>query len=95
MASVLARQPAWLLALLGLLFVANAAVALAFLAWTVWGAAPVELRVAALGLVAYVALVTGPVGAARYRLAVAPILALSLPWAVVALRSRFSNADRP
>lgn len=94
-ASVLARQPVWLLALLGLLLVANATVALAFLAWTVWGAAPVEFRVAALGLVAYVALVTGPVGAARYRLAVAPILALSLPWAVNALRLRFSNADRP
>ena len=93
--AVLARQPPGLLVALGLLLALNAAVAAAFFAWAVWARVPVELRVAALGLVAYVALVTGPVGAARYRLAVAPILALSLPWAAAALRRRFLDDPRP
>ena len=93
--AVLRRQPPALLVALAALLALNAAVAVAFLAWTVWGAAPLELRVAALGLVAYVALVTGPVGAARYRLAVAPILALALPWAWAALRPPRPDADRP
>ena len=92
--AVLARQPPGLVVGLALLLALNVVVAAAFLAWVVWGRVPVEVRVAAFGVVAYVALVTGPVGAARYRLAVAPILALSLPWAVAALHHRFSNADR-
>ncbi len=86
---VLRRQPPVLLAVLVLLLVLNAAVAVAFVAWVFWGTVPVEVRVMALGLVGYVVAVTGPVGSARYRMAVAPLLALALPWAWDALRSRF------
>jgi 4-amino-4-deoxy-L-arabinose transferase-like glycosyltransferase len=82
----LGRQPPALLAALGALLVLNVAVAVAFLAWSVWGAAPVEVRVFALGLVAYLAFVSGPVGSARYRMPAAPLLALALPWAWAALR---------
>ena len=93
-ASVLARQPPALLAALAVLFAVNAAVAVAFAAWVVWARAPVEVRLAAFGLVAYLALVAGPVGSARYRLAAAPILALSLPWAAAALRQRLDARRR-
>ena len=84
------RQSPGLAAALGVLFALNVGVALSFAAWAVWGAAPVELRAAAVGLVVYLALVTGPVGAARYRMAAAPILALALPWAWSVLRRRLS-----
>ena len=79
--SVLARQPPLLLAVLSALLVLNGLVAAAFFGWLVWGAVPVEVRVGAFVFVGYVAAVTGPVGAARYRMAVAPIVALALPWA--------------
>jgi len=91
---VLRRQPPVLLAVLVLLLVLNVAVAVAFAAWVFWGTVPAEVRVMALGLVGYVVAVTGPVGSARYRMAVAPLLALALPWAWTALRSRFSIRAR-
>ena len=92
--AVLARQPLPLAAALAALLALNGAVLVAFAAWAAWGAAPVEVRLAAVGLVAYLALVTGPVGAARYRMAAAPILTLALPWAWTALRHRLSSRAR-
>ena len=90
--AVLGRQPPALLAVLAALLALNAAVAVAFLAWLAWGAAPPEVRVLALVLVGYTVAVTGPVGSARYRMAVAPLVALALPWAWDALRSRLARA---
>jgi hypothetical protein len=70
----------------------NVLVAVAFVAWVGWGDAPLPVRLGALALVAYVALVTGPVGAARYRMPVYPLLLLALPWAWAWLRSRRAPA---
>lgn len=90
---VLADQPPALLAVLGALLVLNGLVALAFFAWLVWGRVPVEVRLGAFVFVGYVAAVTGPVGSARYRMAVAPLVALALPWAWEAVRRRLGGAS--
>ncbi|OZC02050.1 hypothetical protein [Rubricoccus marinus] len=91
LARFLGNQP-WPLALvLGLLTLWNAAVAVAFLVWCWRGPVSPEVRAWCFLLVAYVAFVTGPVGAARYRLAVVPILLLALPWAWDQFRSRFRH----
>lgn len=58
----------------------NVAVAVAFVAWVWRSDASVELRIWAFVLVAYLAFITGPVGSARYRLAVLPVVVLALPW---------------
>ena len=91
LASFLRTQPLPLALALALLLAWNALVAVAFLVWAWRGPAPLDVRVWAFVLVAYLAFVTGPVGAARYRLAVVPILLLALPWAWDALRTRLRS----
>ena len=90
--AVLLRQPPALLAVLAVLLALNVAVALSFVAWVARGDAPVEVRVLLFLLVGYVVLVTGPVGSARYRMPVAPLVALALPWASAVVASRFERA---
>ncbi|MEL6616518.1 MAG: hypothetical protein AAFQ43_12320, partial [Bacteroidota bacterium] len=94
LARFLAVQPLGLSLALGVLLVWNAVVAVAFLAWAWRGPAPPEVRLWCLLFVAYLAFVTGPVGSARYRLAVVPILLLALPRAWDSLRSRFARDGR-
>jgi hypothetical protein len=64
----------------------NALVAAAFAWWLLRGDVPLPVRLGALALVGYVALVTGPVGAARYRMAVYPLMLLAAPYAWDRLR---------
>lgn len=92
---VLARQPPVLLAVLAALLVLNGLVALAFFAWLVWGRVPAEVRLGAFVFVGYLAAVTGPVGAARYRVTVAPIVVLALPWAWDVVRRRLGKGGLP
>jgi len=91
LASFFASQPLPLALVLALLTLWNAAVAVAFLGWCWRGPASPEVRLWCFVVVAYIAFVTGPVGAARYRLAIMPILLLALPWAWDSLRSRLSS----
>jgi hypothetical protein len=88
LARFLTGQPWPLALLLAALTLWNAAVAVAFLAWVWRGPAAPEVRVWAFVLAGYLAAVTGPVGSARYRLAVVPLVLLALPWAWDALRTR-------
>ena len=88
LARFLAGLPWPLVLVLGLLALLNAAIVVAFLAWVWRGPAPLDVRMWAFCLVGYLAFITGPVGAARYRLAVVPLLFLALPWAWDACRTR-------
>ena len=87
----LAALPPFQTLVLVLLLVWNALVLAAFTWWVLRGAAPRPVRLAALVLVGYCALVTGPVGAARYRLAVYPLMLLAAPFALDRLQSRWAR----
>jgi hypothetical protein len=67
----------------------------AFVWWVLWGGAPLAVRLCALALVGYFALVTGPVGSARYRLPVYPLMLLAAPYAWARLRERRPRASAP
>jgi hypothetical protein len=84
----LAALPPLQAAVLLLLLAWNALVLAAFVWWVARADVPMPVRLGALALVAYFALVTGPVGAARYRLAVYPLLLLAVPYAWARLRAR-------
>ena len=73
-------------AVLALLFVWNAAVLAAFGWWLLRADVPLPIRLALFVLVGYVALVTGPVGAARYRLAIYPLMLLAVPFVWARMR---------
>lgn len=90
LARFLAGQPWPLLLVLGLLVLWNVLAAVSFVAWAWRGGAAVEVRVWCALLVGYLAFVTGPVGSARYRLAVVPLVLVALPWAWARVTRRFA-----
>jgi hypothetical protein len=84
----LGRIPPPILAFLGVLALVNVFVLAAFIYFVFRARVPVELRVFAALLVLYAALITGSIGASRYRLVVEAILLLGVPFFVKRLCER-------
>ncbi|OON66812.1 hypothetical protein B0919_20835 [Hymenobacter sp. CRA2] len=82
----LQTAPIALLLTLALVALGNVVRTLAFALFLFDSKAPAALRVVAGGLVLYVAALTGPLGAARFAVPVAPLLLLGVPFALARLR---------
>jgi len=86
----LSQFPVGLLIYLPIISLINVLITFCFLFFLMNKKVTVEIRIAALLFVLYLAVITGPIGAARFRMPVYPILLFTLPFGIETMKRKMN-----